>query len=328
MNALARVKSKLRRVANDLLFDTPAITRVLNNRNSNVILMYHGIDLDGNNPFNTRHTPLNYFEKQIRFLTRHYHVVPLKEFFEKHSTEWGLCAITFDDGYLNNYTNAVPVLERYSCAATFFITGLNETPFNILWADYVNIGGKLLKEVEIGGEKFVSVNGLFYSPERKKNILEITKHIEPELDYKMKIYEALDKALNFKSQGRHEIYWRLMNDEQIKTLSKNKLFVIGSHGYYHNNLADIRIENARQEILQSKQYLENLIQKPVTTLGYPDGSYSAETVAFAAQQGFIHQTCSEAHARGTTVKEEHLLDRNGIYNCDSAANQLISAINA
>jgi peptidoglycan/xylan/chitin deacetylase (PgdA/CDA1 family) len=328
MGVLKRVSSKLKRMSNDLLFDTPLINASINRRDRNLILMYHGVDVEGKNPFNSRHTPVSYFEKQIAFLVKTYKVVPLTRFFEQRRSETGLCAITFDDGYLNNYTHAAPVLEKYNCPATFFITGLNETPVDILWADYVNIAGRLLKDVSIAGEIFTAVNGVLYSPEQKKNILEIAKHLQPEWDYKLKIYEALDKALTFKSDSKYDIYWRLMNDAQIRALSENKLFEIGSHGYYHNNLGDIKIENAREEILRSKKYLERVIQKDITTLGYPDGSWTKETLDFGVENGFIHQTCSEAYSRGVTVNEKYIIDRNGIYNSDSAANQLLTAINS
>lgn len=327
MKLVKRATAKFKRTLNDLTFDVAGTSLGIRNPKRNIILMYHGIDTAGNNPFNTRHTSLKFFEKQISFLTKNYTVVSLKDYFEQHHTASNLCAVTFDDGYLNNYTNAVPLLEKYNCPATLFITGLNETHLDILWADYVNIAGKLLHTVTIDGEIFSSVNGMLVSNDRKKNILEIAKHLNPELEYKFKIYEALDNALNFKAENLHVEYWKLMTDEQIKKVSKNNLFEIGSHGYYHNNLGNIKKENAFEEITKSKKYLENLIQKSITTLGYPDGSYAKHTIDFASQLGFVHQTCSDGYINPHDAQEKYLLDRNGIYNCDSAANQLIAALN-
>ena len=64
------------------------------------------------------------FEEYCRFFQRHFRVVRLQSLVEK--LERGLplnreLAITFDDGYLDNYENAAPVLERLSLPATFFV---------------------------------------------------------------------------------------------------------------------------------------------------------------------------------------------------------------
>jgi peptidoglycan/xylan/chitin deacetylase (PgdA/CDA1 family) len=64
------------------------------------------------------------FERYCRFFRRHFRVVPLGEIVDRF--ERGLppnreLAITFDDGYLDNYENARPVLEKLSLPATFFV---------------------------------------------------------------------------------------------------------------------------------------------------------------------------------------------------------------
>jgi peptidoglycan/xylan/chitin deacetylase (PgdA/CDA1 family) len=64
------------------------------------------------------------FERHCRFYRRHFHVVPLGELV--HRLEQGqpvdrYLAITFDDGYRDNFENARPVLERLSLPATFFV---------------------------------------------------------------------------------------------------------------------------------------------------------------------------------------------------------------
>ncbi len=77
-----------------------------------------------------------------------------------------------------------------------------------------------------------------------------------------------------------------MTPEQIKTLAASPFAHIGSHGYYHNDLAFIDIKNAADEMLRSKKYLENLLQKPVDSLAFPYGSYTAEVVTEAKKAGY------------------------------------------
>jgi peptidoglycan/xylan/chitin deacetylase (PgdA/CDA1 family) len=75
------------------------------------------------------------FERYCRFFRQHFRVVPLREVVER--LERGLepnreLAITFDDGYRDNYDNAMPVLEKLSLPATFFVVtqwiGTNVVP--------------------------------------------------------------------------------------------------------------------------------------------------------------------------------------------------------
>lgn len=70
------------------------------------------------------------FEKQIRFLKKHYHMFSSSELIES-LTQGGVikgmnnCLITFDDGYDDNYRNALPILQKYGCPAIFLVsTGL------------------------------------------------------------------------------------------------------------------------------------------------------------------------------------------------------------
>jgi len=68
----------------------------------------------------TQHT----FEQYCEFFRRHFRVIPLSELVDKLQRGERLgnhLAITFDDGYRDNFHNAVPVLERLSLPATFFV---------------------------------------------------------------------------------------------------------------------------------------------------------------------------------------------------------------
>ena len=64
------------------------------------------------------------FERHCRFFKRHFDVVPLRDLVsrleEGRSVDRTL-AITFDDGYHDNFVNARPVLEELSLPATFFV---------------------------------------------------------------------------------------------------------------------------------------------------------------------------------------------------------------
>lgn len=87
------------------------------------VIMYHKID--GNSAISRLSVSPENFKRQMYFLkNRHYNVVKLEDLAEivkKNKIPPRTIAITFDDGYENNYTNAYPVLKQLGLHATIFI---------------------------------------------------------------------------------------------------------------------------------------------------------------------------------------------------------------
>ena len=90
------------------------------------VLMYHHVSP---NPGLVTVSPET-FEEHIAYLARKkYHALTADEFLEflqgKRELSGRQVLITFDDGYLDNYVYAYPILQRYGLKATIFaITGL------------------------------------------------------------------------------------------------------------------------------------------------------------------------------------------------------------
>lgn len=91
------------------------------------VLMYHSIpspqEQSWMDPCNCLSAEL--FERQIRFLARHRHVMSIDQLVQKlrnkETLQRGSVAITFDDGYLNNLRVAAPILARYRLPATIYL---------------------------------------------------------------------------------------------------------------------------------------------------------------------------------------------------------------
>jgi peptidoglycan/xylan/chitin deacetylase (PgdA/CDA1 family) len=92
------------------------------------ILCYHRVDdrLKDNVTLG-----LEQFDQQIALLKRHYQVVRADAIVRgeiDRSSARPIVAVTFDDGYLDNYANAHPILKKHGVPATFFVsTGIVDT---------------------------------------------------------------------------------------------------------------------------------------------------------------------------------------------------------
>jgi len=79
---------------------------------------------------------------------------------------------------------------------------------------------------------------------------------------------------------------KFLNRQELIELSKISGATIGSHGHAHSHLAKMSPQDVTSDLKQSKDWLEQIVQKPVTTLSYPHGSYNNDVVRIASEIGF------------------------------------------
>jgi peptidoglycan/xylan/chitin deacetylase (PgdA/CDA1 family) len=101
-----------------------------------VVLCYHSVHPSATFP--TRTAP-ELFEAHMRWLREAANVIPFSQIVDQGldtvDRTRPTVAVTFDDGYADNYTHAVPILQRYGVPATFFVaTGLIERDVDVLAA--------------------------------------------------------------------------------------------------------------------------------------------------------------------------------------------------
>jgi hypothetical protein len=85
-----------------------------------IILLYHRIVDDSSKYLNKGpvvHHPIKHFKREILFLKRNFQILSMDEVVNHLKFGKGFrrpsIAITFDDGYLDNYTLAYPFLEKH-----------------------------------------------------------------------------------------------------------------------------------------------------------------------------------------------------------------------
>ncbi len=87
------------------------------------VLMYHRVSDRINDPDVT--VSDKNFERQMSYLKKNFNVVSLDDMVDRYKqntkSEKDTVAITFDDGFKDNYTDAYPILKKYNIPATIFI---------------------------------------------------------------------------------------------------------------------------------------------------------------------------------------------------------------
>jgi len=91
-----------------------------------------------------------------------------------------------------------------------------------------------------------------------------------------------------------------LSEDDVRKLSKS--FEIGAHTMVHKRLSTLTQDEARREIITSKEYLEQVLQKPVTSFCYPMGDYKSEHVSIVKEAGYA---CARTvHRFALRVREE------------------------
>lgn len=259
---------------------------VVANARGTVVLAYHGIDYANDTSVNTKFRGQKYFEEEIKLLSQFANIVSLDDYVNDNIDPRKLnVAITFDDGFLNNYQIARPVLEKYNAPATFFVTPTWQQGKDILWPDLVDhtlpYAPAILKVREEVYSK--DVFGRYFH----SSGLPIRQHIiRQNRSFLDELYLVLMPLARFKANAAIDIYWKLMGEKHLAELAANPLFTIGAHSCTHTNLCYIGDKEALDELGESKRILESVIQKEVSYFAAPFGAYNDRTIGLTKNAGY------------------------------------------
>jgi len=89
-----------------------------------------------------------------------------------------------------------------------------------------------------------------------------------------------------KNKHRDDVHHRVMDADMLRKINKNDLFTIGSHCVTHSSLTSMSYDNAKQEILESKGCLENILNEEIKTISFPHGAYDQTHVDLAREAGY------------------------------------------
>ena len=273
--------------------------------------MYHRIADSEADPWQLAVHPKN-FEQHLQILKNYGQVISLEELelgLQKRKIINKSIVITFDDGYLDNYTIAKPLLEKYKLPATFFITTKNIGTKELFWWDYLQIlvfSSNLPQKFDLLDYDqtitFDLVDEAVLTPELKLKYKNFSAYEEPKT-IRAKSYYQLWEILQSKHDAEKVAIinklkiWAgfnkketqdfvCMSENQIRSIAANDLFTIGGHTSNHPVLSNLKKVEQSKEILDNKGYLENLTNKPIKYFAYPSGKYNQATLECVQENGF------------------------------------------
>lgn len=228
------------------------------------------------------------FDSILSWLGRWFNVLPLSDAAArlKRGTlpSRPLC-ITFDDGYADNFTNALPILQRHGMTATFFVASgfLNG---GIMWNDTIiesirRTGTSMLdlRAIGLGTIQTKSEN------EKRSAIDQIIRSLKHRpMNERSRLSRAIAEIADV--QLPEDL---MLTSDQLRGLRRAGM-EIGAHTAHHPILARLDADDARTEIVSGRQTLESLLGESVSLFAYPNGKfpsdYTLEHAALAADLGF------------------------------------------
>jgi peptidoglycan/xylan/chitin deacetylase (PgdA/CDA1 family) len=212
------------------------------------------------------------FEQQMRFVARRYHVITGEELRAVLASEREMprnaLAITFDDGYENNYSCALPILREIGLRAFFFVTtNLIGHPERSLWFDRLD---KLLAEVPV--QAFLNAVGRLEPSLQRGSLRELRGQLKrlPNAT-QSRILDELERQFSVVAPAIADPgLCRLMTWEQVRSLQAAGM-TIGSHTTNHQILSAAEAEAVRAEVTVSREHIERETGVPCWTFAYPNG---------------------------------------------------------
>ncbi len=234
------------------------------------------------------------FETHLQILRSEFEVVDLASWLRAREEGKAIparaCAITFDDGWYDNFDYALPLLKQYETPATIFVVAGMVGTTKQFWPERL---ARLMLVVDQLGEDS-SNPGLSWVRQLLQRLPDaggnLSSHQISELIQIAKqwpdnqVIQYLDQVEGTLDQVPPLERPDLLNWDQLKEMVSTGLINVGSHTTNHVRLNEsVNIETVSKEVIGSKKIIEENLSAPVDLFCYPNGDLSANAVGAVAK---------------------------------------------
>jgi len=249
------------------------------------------------------------FDLQMRYLSLHYHVVSLEELLQtirqRNAIRKNTCVITFDDGWKDTYTHAFPIIMKYNLPSTVFLVSGYIGTSQWFWPDKI----LYLLTKALGARRLKGTLSKIFPPVIYRSLYEA--YFKPNPEPAQMIEETIERLKSRDEDERERVIRELqaaveveepelsrsvtMDWDEVRRMDCSNI-TFGSHTKMHTILTKVSKEDAKNEIVGSKQEIEKRISKPCSAFCYPNGDYDNKvkrlvegyySCAFTTRNGFV-----------------------------------------
>ena len=243
---------------------------------------------------------IDLLRRQLEIISRHYTWLTLDDAVEMLSGRKPLVpngiVLTFDDGYRNNMSVALPVLERHSIKPVFYVaTGTlnNRMPY---WFERLDYAIQQLREpaqVHLEGRSF------HFAPGDRDSLREsyaaLRRAAKEHFDNDREFYEFFNGVSDTmeKSSGKAlaavqagDPCSETLSDDDLRSLSTSGRATVGSHTVDHFRLDTVDGKLCADQLNESKRYIEEVTGTVCRHFCYPNGNWNRDVADAVAAAGY------------------------------------------
>jgi peptidoglycan/xylan/chitin deacetylase (PgdA/CDA1 family) len=279
------------------------------NRRRPAVLMFHGFTNERHQALENcqhKHLDVARFESFLQYLKGRFQILSLSELVTRLQAGADVppsCVVlTFDDGFLSNYTLAFPLLQKYQVPATIFIATEFVDEKKPIWVDRIDF----------------TLNAAGRSKEELVRVKKAIKSLEP-----LALLAAVDEVereagfrLESVSSDQVPAIYRALDWAHVREMVATGLVEIGAHTHKHFILGHCPPEIVHAEVEKSKTIIERETGAPCVHFCYPNGfsgDFSAMTEEIIWNLGF-RSTVTTVGGFNAPDSSPNLLKRLGVTN--------------
>ncbi len=221
------------------------------------------------------------FARHLDWLQRDYRVLPLVDLVacmqDRRSLPAGACAITFDDGWRDNYAHALPALARRGIPATIFLVTGRVGSSGSFWPDEVCRRWAGVPKGE--RRELAQALGLMVASSSAADLVAALKAFdEAERERRLELLRA-------RTTGPPESKRELLDWSEIEAMARSGIS-FESHGVSHAILTGLPLASIERELREARHALAERGHGAGSLLAYPSGAFDGVVRELARAAGY------------------------------------------